>query len=322
MATADSTLARAIRACRHRAGRRPLLWRGVLLALVVALLAPTCSLAQQTRPLAADGTCALEPGPARTVSRAIDAETFVFDDATEVRLIGALAPRAADGAASTGQWPPENVAKAALEELVLGRTVEIGFSGRRTDRNGRLLGQAFLHTDAAPVWVQGRMLELGHARAYSLPESTSCMGELIAHERAGRNAGRGLWAFAAYSIRAAERTQDLLRQRATYQIVEGRVASVADQRGRVFINFGPDYRQDFTIGLRPPMTRRMQESGIDPQSLDGRLVRVRGWIESRGGPFIELHHFQQIEVLPEAAALVTPSRRAARRRARPSAEPQ
>lgn len=279
-----------------------------LFVAAVACFATSAALAQ---PVA---VCALQPGPTQTVARVIDGETIALADGTEIRLIGAMAPRASDGGARPGTWAPEAAARSALEALVMGRTVEIGFAGRRSDRHGRLLGHAFVRTDIEPVWVQGRMLGQGHARAYSLPESTACMDDLIEHERLGRTAGTGLWAVEAYAIRAAERTAELLRLRSTFQIVEGRVAAVADSRGRVFVNFGRDYRNDFTIGMQPPVTRRMQEEGIAPKALEGRLVRVRGWIEARGGPFVELHHHHQIELLPEAAALVSPSRRASRRR--------
>src|SRR5688500_18451436 len=45
---------------------------------------------------AAEGTaCELEAGPRRTVARVVDGETLALDDGSEVRLVGALAPRAA-----------------------------------------------------------------------------------------------------------------------------------------------------------------------------------------------------------------------------------
>ena len=54
--------------------------------------------------------CELEPGPVRTVARVLDAETLQLDDGGEVRIIGALAPRARDAAAVPGEWPAEQQA--------------------------------------------------------------------------------------------------------------------------------------------------------------------------------------------------------------------
>jgi hypothetical protein len=38
-------------------------------------------------------------------------------------------------------------------------------------------------------------------------------------------------------------------------------------------------------------------AGMDPLALKGRRVRIRGWLESRDGPFVELVSPGQIEVL-------------------------
>src|SRR5918999_3745487 len=73
--------------------------------------------------------CALQPGPARAVARVLDGETLALDDGTEVRLIGALSPRPLEAAADASYWPPEREAIAALERLVLGRSVELAFAG-------------------------------------------------------------------------------------------------------------------------------------------------------------------------------------------------
>jgi micrococcal nuclease len=39
-------------------------------------------------------------------------------------------------------------------------------------------------------------------------------------------------------------------------------------------------------------------AGLDPHSLAGKQVRVRGWVEWRNGPMIRADHREQIELLP------------------------
>ena len=56
----------------------------------------------------------------------------------------------------------------ALQALVLGRTIEVRLDGAPNDRYGRLKGHAFLKEDDANGWVQGRLLGMGLARAYTL----------------------------------------------------------------------------------------------------------------------------------------------------------
>ena len=40
-----------------------------------------------------------------------------------------------------------------------------------------------------------------------------------------------------------------------------------------------------------------ERAGLDPLRLEGALVRVRGWVDERDGPRIEVTHPEQIEVL-------------------------
>jgi hypothetical protein len=49
--------------------------------------------------------------------------------------------------------------------------------------------------------------------------------------------------------------------------------------------------------IEAPALRLFAEDGIDPLVLDGALIRVRGWVDDRDGPRIEITHPEQIEVL-------------------------
>ena len=70
-------------------------------------------------------------------------------------------------------------------------------------------------------------------------------------------------------------------------------------RGRAYLNFGEDWRSDFTVTLSPAVRRRFERDGIDPVSYGRRRVRVRGWIKSFNGAMIEASHPEQIEVIEE-----------------------
>src|SRR6185369_1802614 len=124
----------------------------------------------------------LEPGPERTVTRIIDGETAALDDGTELRLIGALAPRAIDAGTEPGTWPAEIAAKEELRALLLGKSLELAFGGERNDRYGRLLAQAHVREGDNRRWVQGHLLEQGLARAYILADNRACADALLAAE--------------------------------------------------------------------------------------------------------------------------------------------
>ena len=121
-------------------------------ALIVSMAGglPSAAAEEPTHPC-------LSFGARHTVTRIIDGETVALDDGRELRLIGALAPRAIDVGAEAGRWPLEIAAAAELEAFVLGKTVELAFASERVDRYGRLQAHAFLHESGARGWVQGQM---------------------------------------------------------------------------------------------------------------------------------------------------------------------
>ncbi len=244
----------------------------------------------------------LSPGPARTVSRIVNGETLVLDDGSELRLIGALAPRALDVGTEPGAWLWEARSRDALESLVLGKSIELAFGGERLDRYGRLMAQAYLIEGDRRRWVQGHLLAEGFARAYALAGNRGCAQELLAAEKTARETRRGLWGEAAYQVRQAGRPSELFGYRTTFQVVEGRVARVANVRGVIHLNFDRNWRQAFSASLRNADRNLFAVSAGDPKALEGRQVRVRGWIEGSARPAIDLSSGGLIEVLGRPVA--------------------
>ena len=117
---------------------------------------------------------------------------------------------------------------------------------------------------------------------------------MLAEERIARAHGRGIWGHPYYRVRRAKEAQRFLD---TFQVVEGTVLDAAVVRGRLFLNFGADWKTDFTVNVRRQDLRLFKRDVFDYLGLEGRRVRVRGWIESWNGPMIKLTHPEQIEVL-------------------------
>lgn len=234
--------------------------------------------------------------------RVIDGETFSLSDGRVVRLAGALAPAPPQNTTAE-TWLPSRNARDALAALIENRSVQLAFSGARADRHGRRLAHVFVEQEGGALWVQGEMIGLGHAQAHALPGHALCLEALLAREEDARVAGRGLWAHAAHGVHAAERTGELMRRRSEFTVVEGAVAGAAERSGRLYLNFGSDWRRDFTVVVPPKVLRESGEAGQRLKSLTLGRVRVRGWIERRNGPSIEVSDVREIEVLdPRAAA--------------------
>ena len=141
------------------------------------------------------------------------------------------------------------------------------------------------------------MVAQGLARVYSFPDNRACLDMLFAAEGRARLAGLGIWADPYYSTRSANAPGDLLARAGQYELVEGRVLLAEQSGGRVYLNFGRFWKEDFTAVIEAPALRLFAEAGIDPLVLENALVRIRGWVDDRDGPRIEVTHPEQIEVL-------------------------
>lgn len=234
----------------------------------------------------------LEPGPAAKVVEVVDGDTVVLDDGSQVRLVGIQAPKLPLGRDGFVEQPLAPDAKRELEALALGRSVTLAFGGARQDRYGRWL--AHLYRDDG-LWLQGEMLRMGLARVYSFPDNRALVADMLALETDARDAGRGIWALPYYRLRDAGWPGGVPLD--SFELVEGTVAETADVDGRVFLNFGDDYKTDVTATVSRRDARLFKTEGIDLLALAGHRIRVRGWVTWRNGPSIEVSHPEQIEVL-------------------------
>jgi micrococcal nuclease len=237
----------------------------------------------------------MEPGG--IVTSVTDGDTVILDDGRVIRMIGTQAPKLPLDRPDFPTWPLAPEAKAALEAIALNQSVRLGFGGEAMDRYGRVLAHVFVATPEGEVWAQQAMVAKGLARVYSFPDNRACLDLLFAAEGRARLAGLGIWADPYYSTRAANAPGDLLARAGHYELVEGRVLLAEQSGGRVYLNFGRFWKEDFTAVIEAPALRLFAEAGMDPLVLENALVRIRGWVDDRDGPRIEVTHPEQIEVL-------------------------
>ena len=82
-----------------------------------------------------------------------------------------------------------------------------------------------------------------------------------------------------------------------FQLVEGRVLDVARIGDRVYLNFGPDWRTDFTAEVSRLAGINEGGTNMPVTALNGRMVRLRGIVRRYAGPFMTIAHFDQVEIL-------------------------
>ncbi len=167
------------------------------------------------------------------------------------------------------------------------------------DRHGRQIGHIVISRtpSANLVWLQSDLVSAGRARvSFDGPENP-CAEELLKLEANARTGKQGLWAIEYYAVRQAWETGRLRQVENTFQLVTGRIAKVAETKRFTYLNFGKDWRFDFTASISASVRKRMTSAGFDTTKLEGKLVRIRGWIGYRNGPMIEITNQHQIELL-------------------------
>lgn len=242
--------------------------------------------------------CRLESLGTGIVRPVTDGSTLVLDDGRMVRLAGVAVPQpppTPEGMAAS----PSAQATAVLAQRV-GREVILKGPAAAPDRYGRLQAFVFLGGEETDESFQHVLLARGLARvtpAAARLGSRACAAELMGRERQARDSGLGIWAAPDYAIVRADDPPAVLRMRGRLALVEGRVLSVRESGGTIYVNFGRRWSEDFTVTIAKRNERIFTAAGLEPKRLERRQVRIRGWVEERGGPWIEATRPEQIELL-------------------------
>lgn len=213
---------------------------------------------------------------------------LVMTDGRALHLEGIRLPNAVQDHASQ---TITDKAFAALETLAKGRELDARAVYPKEDRYDRVRAQIFTRDG---IWLQNDLLKQGLARVDIAPDRGECYRELYAAESDARRAGLGLWADPAYASRSPEA---VVSDAGTFQIVVGRVLSTAANEGRVYLNFGQDWHRDFTVAISSDDVKTFKTMGVDPLNYEGKLIRVRGIVQSQNGPAIAVGNPKQIELL-------------------------
>jgi endonuclease YncB( thermonuclease family) len=259
--------------------------------LVAASLAAT-ELNAQTGANSASG-CALEMIGTGKVRRVLDGRTVQLEAGQQLRLAAIEVPPMPLPRETGPQAQAGIAAKTALESLLMGRTVTLKKLGADADRYGRVVAHVFL--EGGERSVQHEMLKQGHARMSADVGAPGCAAQMLAAELVARAASIGLWNDPYFAVLRAENPGRILAERGRFALVEGKVISARESRGTIYLNFGRRWSEDFTVTVLKRNERTFTSAGIDLKKFGGRRIRVRGFIEERGGPWIEATRPEQFE---------------------------
>lgn len=168
------------------------------------------------------------------------------------------------------------------------------------DRWGREAAQV----EAPGGWLQGRLLADGLAFVTppvkdrgdgGAPVSAECLKELQLRESVARKKLGAVWG-EGVRLRSGD-LAGLSERTGLFTIVEGFVVSLGKSGKTRYLNFGRHWSSDFTVTIDTRLDAELAARGVQPEALEGVWVRVRGILQDREGPLLEVTSPVQIEAL-------------------------
>ena len=162
--------------------------------------------------------------------------------------------------------------------------------GAARNRYGDILGKVLVEPYG---WVQEYWIKKGFAVFSGIgPYPADLRNILLAAEKQARTRRSGAWKRVA--VLRADDPVSLLKKQG-FGIVEGQVKNVRTFGGVTYLNFGSDWKSDFTVSVSSAERRNFKKLDWKLKDLDNKWIRVRGVIRSYNGPFMELFFPEQIE---------------------------
>ena len=231
------------------------------------------------------------------IRKVIDGLTILLKDGTIVRLSSIYIPdfhiwEGADFSETALKFLQEKLPENTEVMLYQTRNTKWG----RTNRMGHEMAHLVVKKDN--FWLQGALLAQGLAHVKTIPNSNDMLEQMLSIEGKARNLKIGIWS--ADSEFKAIDVADAQNKLGSFSIVEGKVKKIATIRNNIYLNFGQDWKTDFTVMVTSKMRRDFAKKFINLQSLSGKTIRVRGNIREYNGPLIELDTTAHLEILDNA----------------------
>lgn len=278
------------------------------LALAAVTLAAPALISQ-----AADGACEGE-ATLRAYVLGIDEHLdLTLDDGTRLKLAGIEPPRPTPGDPGLDARVQGELAGWLLGQEIAYRLAEPG-----KDRWGRHIAFAYAADAQAQEPLEARrlpvneaLIDAGLARYEPSAAARPCRSMLLAAEKGARAERLGLWADPYYAIIEAGAREGLSERAGSIVIVEGPVTGLSTRGLRITLFLGPRKGLDFSVTLSPPNRKAFETAYASLAGLAGRRVRVRGFLDTRFGPHVEISSPDAVEVAEQnddAAAVAPPGR--------------
>jgi len=180
-------------------------------------------------------------------------------------------------------------ARDLLAKRFVGREAALALVSAVPDRWGRALGDLGAPvSDVTPVSAADGLIAAGLARVRPEYETRGCEAGRLALESAARAKGLGVWRDPDYAVlaAAAAAAASLARRDGRFVIVEGVVRRVGLGRARLYLDLGG--RGALSVVASRKTQAAFEAAGAALTALAGEKIRVRGALDGRFGPQLEI----------------------------------
>jgi len=224
-------------------------------------------------------------------------------DGRVLRIAGIEAP------AATPSDPDLGIkARDWLAAWLENQTIFYGVLDERPDRWGRYAAVVFAARVSDDASSQGTSLVpageslagQGFARVVPDQHKLACGERLLQAEKAARTAGLGLWSDPYYAVVSATDVAAFEEHAGSFILAEGQLTEVRDAPARMTLFFGPRRRTSLAVTILQRNVKIFEAAGLHFHDLIGQTLRVRGLLEMRFGPEIELTNPSEVERITDA----------------------
>lgn len=224
-----------------------------------------------------------------------DGATLTAADGTRISLSAIKAPELWPQDAAYSSWPHAQWARDTLDRLTLGKTVQLYCEGETKSVNNEKIVHIQL---PGGEWLQHILVERGTAFVFPRGDHISGIEALYAAEDEARQNSLGIWQTnRILSVKNGTDNKDI--RTGWFQVIRGTVLNAARVRRQTFLNFGENWRKDFTVEIPASARQAFKKAGVDPMSFQSQFVEVRGWVTWKGGPHIMVEGPGQIRIIEQ-----------------------
>ena len=237
----------------------------------------------------------LAQGETGRVVRIIDGDALVLDTGLSVRLVGIEAPVTEWRARNRDAEPFADEAKRMLEDMALGRQVQLVYPGVTRDRYDRALAYVRTNDNLGPeLWLNEEMIRLGGARARIYPDTSRLGDTLIKLELGARARQVGLWALEAWTVKGAS---ELIPDARGFHIVTAQLTTTVDPTDPDAVCARQLADSAFIASILTNASELCDMSSGDWQA--GTRVRLRGYLRESQLEISHIFNAEKMGAEPE-----------------------